>query len=268
MIDSSQSILHRLETLIHDLLAKYPEEGWGQYLDEQDQIRFASTLWSGHSDGAGHALAIAKYHRLHRVICFSGPKDFSLHYYLPPVWFSNGSWKTEKSEIFAFAHASDEYSFQREIWDSLGLARFGAPVDVENNQPPYRSSHQLITAYPMPLANIHGSTILDDRTPRKEGNYLYEQVWNYLLDIRTTPVKEPLAGPSIFIYPNPVQRGTPLALNRDLKFSAAYLFDGQGRLIRIFRDGKIYLDHAIPAGPCFLHMTAGGRDLVFRLTIL
>lgn len=267
-IDSSESILYRLNRLLHFLNSNYPAEGWDRFLDEQGRIRFASTIWSGHSDGAGHALVIAKVHRVHRVICFSGPKDFSLHYYLPPVWFSNGSWKTDRSEIFAFAHTSDDYAFQREIWDSLGLSKFGAPMNVEASQPPYNSSHQLITSYPLPVANIHGSTILDDRTPRIAGNWVYEPVWKYVLDFASTPVKESNSVPFISIYPNPVQRGNPITLNTDITTGTARLYDLNGRLLRVFRDRIIYIDYALPAGPCFLHFTAGNQDLVFQLIIL
>lgn len=267
-IDSGENILHRLVNLLQVLELKYPEEEWNQFLEGPDQIRYSSTIWSGHSDGAGHALAVAKYHQVHRVICFSGPKDFNLHYYLPPAWFHSGLWKTGKSEIFAFAHTADEYAFQREIWDSLGLGKYGPPVNVETNPPPYLSSHQLISSQSLPAGHIHGSTILDDQMPRKDGISLYEPVWKYLLDVRSTPVANLNTASSIAVYPNPVHRGNSIFLNADIKNPGLHLFDIQGRLLRIFRDGKMYIDQDLPAGPCFIQYNNGNRLRFIRLTIL
>lgn len=119
-IDTFESIFFRLKRALDYLQENYPLENWSYFLDEQGRLDHSRMIWSGHSDGAGHAAVISKYYTVHRVVCFSGPKDFSLHYYLPPVWVHTGEWKTDKSRIYGFTHTSDEYLFQKKSGTAWG----------------------------------------------------------------------------------------------------------------------------------------------------
>ena len=60
-VDRDNSIEGRLRNLLQYLRDTYSEEEWGQYLDQQDQIVWSTIVISGHSQGAGHAMYIAKH---------------------------------------------------------------------------------------------------------------------------------------------------------------------------------------------------------------
>ena len=68
------SITSRLVHLLKYLDEKQPGGGWGAYLSG-DEPAWNKIVISGHSQGAGTAAFIAKYHEVARVICFSGPSD-------------------------------------------------------------------------------------------------------------------------------------------------------------------------------------------------
>lgn len=252
-IDTFESIFFRLQSVLKFLQMNYPQENWSSYLDGQGRLLQSKITWSGHSDGAGHAAVIAKYYAVHRVVCFSGPKDFSLHYYLPPVWTHTGEWKTDKSALYVFAHTSDEYAFQKEIWDSLGLNKFGPPVNVASSNSPYKSSHQLITSAAVSIADIHGSTILDTRSPKESGKYVFEPVWKYLLGIESGTSILVNEFTAIRLFPNPIQRGRPLSIRSPVPIQDLELIDVNGKIYKI-NNQNFQLDPQRAAGLYFVRV--------------
>jgi hypothetical protein len=70
----NDSITGRLVSLLKYLDRTQPGRGWGAYL-AGDQPAWSKIVISGHSQGAGTAAYIAKYHEVARVVMFSGPAD-------------------------------------------------------------------------------------------------------------------------------------------------------------------------------------------------
>lgn len=73
----AESISARLTVLLRALDKANPGQGWGGYLDGEAP-RWERIVVSGLSQGAGMAAYIAKLHRVHRVVLFSSPWDFTL----------------------------------------------------------------------------------------------------------------------------------------------------------------------------------------------
>ena len=127
---------------------------------------------------------------------------------------STGNWKTDKSNIYSFGHGQDEYAIQQEIWDSLGLKKYGKTVNINQVNYPYNNSHQLITSANVPVGDRHFCTILDNRTILQNGIPLFEPVWKYLLDVPliSTAVTSKKIEITIKIYPNPLKTGEKLQI--------------------------------------------------------
>ena len=71
-----ESIENRTVKLLRYLEQKHPDDEWGQFL-QGDQLAWNKIVIGGMSQGGGHAL-IATRHLVARVLCFGGPKDYSL----------------------------------------------------------------------------------------------------------------------------------------------------------------------------------------------
>lgn len=177
-----ESILSRTRMLLLYLKNNFPNEQWGQFLDENDQIRYDKVLFSGHSQGGGNAALIAKYYPIRRALCFSAPKDWRNQTDAPPLWLSQGNWQTPPAQIYAFNHELDEHTpRQLAIWDALGLNTLAQPVNVDNNAAPYAQSRQLTTNVAVPAGDDHASTIQDNKTPLENGIPVFAPVWTYML---------------------------------------------------------------------------------------
>jgi hypothetical protein len=72
-IEGPESILSRTKKILIYLEANYPNENWGQFLDTNENIAYNKVIFSGHSQGGGHAALLAKYYPLKRAVCFSAP---------------------------------------------------------------------------------------------------------------------------------------------------------------------------------------------------
>jgi hypothetical protein len=266
-IDSFESIFFRLQRVLDYLIINYPDENWSYFLDNKGNMLTTRMIWSGHSDGAGHAAVISKYYPVHRVICFSGPKDFSLHYYLPPVWVHTGEWKTDKSRIYGFTHTGDEYLFQKEIWDSMGLNRFGPPVNVTVQLPPYSGSHQLITSTAVSIADVHGSTVVDTRSPKAADKYIFEPVWKYLLDIGSTTPLSTQGLISFSITPNPVYSGGLVTIKSETQLKNLELLDCTGKKVNTIIEKVFRINPGLNAGVYFIRGWVGHQAVFSRLIV-
>jgi hypothetical protein len=83
-IGANECILSRVKNLIIYLKTNFASENWGQYLDINNNLIFNKIIFSGHSQGGGHAALIGKYYPLKRAVCFSAPKDWSNYFDAPP----------------------------------------------------------------------------------------------------------------------------------------------------------------------------------------
>ncbi len=180
-ITRANSIQNRLIKLLIYLYEQNPAAGWLNYL-EGLRLRWESMVVSGHSQGGGHAVLIAKEQLVSRVVMLSAPLDFSRVFKTPATWLGKDS-ITPQERYYGFAHAEDPGI--RKIlyaWQLLGLGE--NMVDVDEVAPPYNYSRELFTNFP--IANprkIHGSLVVDAITPRLEdGTPVFQKVWQYLLD--------------------------------------------------------------------------------------
>ena len=246
-IDSTEGILFRLKALLDYLRLNDKNVNWQDFVDENNNVKFQGTTWVGHSDAAGHAAVMAKYTKVKRVVLFSGPKDFSEHFFVPPPWLNAGTWKTDKNTIFAFSHGQDEIVIQQEIWDSLGLKNYGKTVNMSQVDFPFNNSHQLITSENVPVGHRHYCTVVDGKTPISDGKPIFENVWKYLLDLPSlsTPINLISESTAPKIYPNPVKAGA--RLNIDIKADTQYtLVSLTGRIVHSGKHSQINTTGMVP----------------------
>lgn len=203
-IPMHESIFSRLRYLLMFLNVNYPGEGWGQYLTVNNELNFPKIIFSGHSQGGGHAALIAKYYPIDRALCFSSPKDWYNPSNAPANWLTSTNWMISPSKIYCFNHELDEQDRQLEIWNAMGMNAVGAPLSVDQFGTPYQYTRQLITTYSVPVGDEHASTIQDNKTPKVNGEAVFIPVWTYMLT--NTDVNELLSQKEneIYIAPNPV----------------------------------------------------------------
>lgn len=246
-IGYNESILNRTQKLLAYLKNNFPTENWGQYLDESGKIIFNKVIFSGHSQGGGHAALIAKYYPLKRAICFSSPKDWRNATDAPPLWLSSGNWQTPASSIYAFNHVLDEHTnHQLEIWDSLGLNQFGKPVNVDSNSSPYNNTRQLTTAFAVPSGDDHASTIQDNKTPKMDGKPAFEPVWTYMLtdNMATNIISDFFDSKAdLQIYPNPANSEITIVFENKNIFTVN-IYDSMGKqlITKKAEDDRITLE--------------------------
>lgn len=258
-IGTNECILNRVKKLLIYLNTNFPTENWGQYLDINNDIMFNKIIFSGHSQGGGHAALIGKYHPIKRAVCFSSPKDWSNYFNSPPTWLSPSGWLTTPADIYCFNHDLDEHTRQLEIWDSLGVDNYGLPVNVDSNSNPYSNSRQLTTSYSVSIGDEHASTIQDNKTPKISGIPVFIPVWTYMLtDNLTTGLSENLFGNNskLLFIPNP----TSDIINIELA--------DENYSIRVYdQTGKRVIEQNSTIGKIKINLTALNSGLYFMQII-
>lgn len=234
-INSNESILSRTKKLLVYLNTNYPSENWGQYLDVNNNLDFSKIIFSGHSQGGGHAAIIAKYYSIKRAICFSSPKDWRNIPDAPPLWLSKGNWQTPNSVIYCFNHVLDEHTnHQLEIWDSLGLNSYGIPINVDSFSTPFNNTRQLITSYNVPTGDDHACTIQDNKTPKILNIPVFIPVWTYMLtDNITSGLTSNLIDQNdqLILTPNPTNNLVSFELNLKDKNYIINIYDQNGKIL-------------------------------------
>lgn len=262
-IGEHECILNRVEKLLVYLHANFPTENWGQYLDINGDLIFSKIIFSGHSQGGGHAALIGKYHPIKRAVCFSSPKDWSNFFGSPPVWLSPVGWLTSPADIYCFNHTLDEHARQLEIWDRLGIDDYGIPVNVDSNSTPYGNSRQLTTSYAVSSGDEHASTIQDNKTPKVSGIPVFLPVWTYMLtENLTTGLPDPLLENSAnpLLMPNPTSGFVQIELADEPHSIKVYDPNGKLILAQQTTTGKITIDlSAQGAGLYFIQITGSNR---------
>ena len=183
-ITRANSIENRLVKLLQALNTLAPTEGWNAYLTSAGQPDWSRIRVAGHSQGGGHAAFIAKRYAVNRAIYFSSPADAVAGQ--PAPWLlATGA--TPGASQAGFTHQRDELGSPAEIgasWQALGLS--GVLTSVDGASAPFGGAHQLTTnaaSNPGGLARapLHGSTVVDDVTPRAgDGTPLFAPVWRTL----------------------------------------------------------------------------------------
>jgi hypothetical protein len=181
-VTRANSIENRLVKLLSYLHLKSPEQGWSDYL-EGDSPKWESIVIAGHSQGGGHAAMIAKTRIVARVIMFDAPADISNVLQGQALWLS-GRHATPADRYFGFAHTEArglEHILQS--WEMLGMDAYGPIIQVDDELPPFRGSHRLVTAaVPAQPGKYHNSMAVDHCIPRlRDGTPAFTPVWKYLI---------------------------------------------------------------------------------------
>ena len=177
-VDSLNSIINRITTLVIYLAKTRPAEGWNNFLDH-DHIIWQLVTLAGHSQGAGHVSYIAHAFRVHKVIMLSGPQDFLSNFDMPAPWLSDPS-KTPYSNYYSFLHDGDAYNTQRQIRNDLAAMHTDSSVI-------YRFKN--MDAFPAGKRIFISDIPAENLTPQNTGmqNHLstimpmHSKVWKWLL---------------------------------------------------------------------------------------
>jgi len=257
-IDTLNSLNTRTVKLIQYLDSLYPEQGWGQFIDE-DKIAWEKVVTSGHSQGSGHALYFSKVRNIDRCIMFSGANDYSYLYNSPANWIS-GDFITSVSRSYCFLHLQDETGFpkQYDIMNALGLvSNNDDSTRIDHLSPPYKHSNFLYTCETpasMLLTAYHNSTVVDFWTPKNySGNPVFEPVWEYLLT--TSHIAGPgetYAEDKLTIRPNPTN-GIIYLNNNEYPIS---VYSISGKLLKRTRNKKILDITGFPNG---MYLISNGK---------
>jgi hypothetical protein len=191
-VNRANSIMNRLIKLLQYLSRQFPEEGWGEFLMNDNQINWAKIIIAGHSQGGGHAAFIAKNHLVNRVVTlaapFDSPNEPGDSKIKPASWLLEPH-VTPDQRYYGFGHVDDfVLTVLVPIWRTLRYP--GEPVNVDKTDPPYNNSHQLYTAVEPPeVKNVHidkqkraHMMIASDMvTPLdRNGEPLFAPVWRYM----------------------------------------------------------------------------------------
>lgn len=121
-VDTLNSINTRLIKTLNYLDSIYPTQGWGIYLSGGNPV-WSKIAVSGHSQGGGHALYLAKTRPCERMIMFAGADDYSNYYSQPANWIHYPS-LTPVSKFFSFLNLNDDvwtYSKQFSVVQGIGM---------------------------------------------------------------------------------------------------------------------------------------------------
>lgn len=173
---------NRLVRLLQYLGARFPDESWGEYL-EDELPRWSAIVIGGHSQGSGHAALVAKDHAVGGCLMLGGPGDGFAGGKLAPWLLRSGITPAERHVGFThrfdavFARAASSYG-------ALGMDGLGPMITVDAFEPPYRDSHEFTsTAPPGTPGEFHGCVVVDAHLViLPEGTALYEPVWTQMFE--------------------------------------------------------------------------------------
>jgi len=204
------SVVERLVSLLEHLSRTRPApeaQGWAGFLQGHEgarTLRWELFIFSGHSQGSGHAAHLAKQKHLAGALFVSGPQEL-----MPtgsdaePSWLSTGTFATQN--LLAFAHTDEENTsvLIRSCWRAIPPLQFSPPerdsasFDRRINAPggwPLESMPLLQRTFCSDLAPAeappgfaagrpnHMSTVSDSITPRDTATGLpvYAALWGRL----------------------------------------------------------------------------------------
>jgi dienelactone hydrolase len=185
-VNRPNSIENRLIKLLKYMHINNPNDGWLQFLDANDNIRWDKIVVAGHSQGGGHAGILGKKHRVARVIMFASA-DYNVAVSAPANWITAPG-LTPNADFYGFIHQRDQFFnygvMVNQVWNVYGMLAFGSPVNVDNSVTPFNDTHSLNSDWTiLPIgSDYHSATIVDTRFPVSNGEPLYKSAWEYLLN--------------------------------------------------------------------------------------
>ena len=129
-VDADDSILARSTSLLGALAASDPSfAGWATLADELATMAWPSVVVSGHSQGSGHALYLARDRDVRRLVILAGPADQLRDGeadHMPPPWILELAARTVTpiDRYFAYIHMDDTLERIPQVfasWDAMGL---------------------------------------------------------------------------------------------------------------------------------------------------
>lgn len=177
-IPKPDGMVQRAYRFVKHLAKANPQGQWDYFLTEDGKdLRWEHVIVAGASHGSTTAARFAKHQKVSRVVMFSGPRDQT------QTWQSLPS-ETPSNRFFGFTHVDDAGwpdHYQRS-WKMLGLEEHGPVVNVDQAEPPYQKSRQLISKIDVGDAKrAHSASTPGKASPKdRQGNDRYEAVWEYL----------------------------------------------------------------------------------------
>ncbi len=183
-VQPQDSIHDRLLGLIWYLMAAHPREHWDSFVNGNN-LFYPAIVFSGLSQGGGHAAWAGVNHRTAGVIMFSSVDDAN-HQSTPvqPATWVDRAHLTPISRYYGFDHDDDyERPAVAVNWPALGMDVYGGRTPTDGVAAPYGGSHELSTALPVDNAlDAHEMVVSDVKTPHNaDGSPMYEPVWKYML---------------------------------------------------------------------------------------
>lgn len=149
VVTPPDSIVGRLTTVLRYLRVAYPEEGWEEFLDGDDQMRWDRVVAGGWSEGGTMSAYLATQVELAGVLLAAPGLDLS-HTEDPPFpadWWARGTGATPQDRVWAIYSEFDPQAFPVDAFAPV-LAEFGldsTPYNIDRVDPPYDGSHILTT---------------------------------------------------------------------------------------------------------------------------
>jgi len=176
-VNPENAVFERLFRLLQYLNQRWPDEGWGAYLETSGALEWSRIAFGGHSQGGGHAAMTAKLHSVARVLLFDATE---------PVAWTTAVLETPSDRFFGFVHAREPlYEPITTSWENLRIP--GVLTSTDAALAPY-NSHRLSTAVlvcngpPTDPAYYHNCPVVDDFLPLTDsGVPQFQPVWDYML---------------------------------------------------------------------------------------
>lgn len=148
-VDFTNSIDGRLLKVLQYLVAKRPNDGWGQFLNG-DSVNWSRVYLGGHSQGSGHAAYQGKIKSLGRVSIYSGVSDYHVASASNAPWL-NVVGLTSANSYYGLIHIGDSVAnFSgnpnqvTDAWlNSFGMT--GTLTDTDSGVAPFGNTHRLTT---------------------------------------------------------------------------------------------------------------------------
>jgi hypothetical protein len=160
-------------------LATNNQQGkWESFIDPAGTgLNWEDVIVIGLSHGSTTAARFAQHKKLDRVLCFSGPRDQDQSWQALPS-------ATPSNRYFMFTGFDRGWEAKHycRSWELLGLHEYGPIVDVETMPPPFGNTRRLITSIePAGGKKIHNAVAPLDMAIKKDGKFVHEPVWRYML---------------------------------------------------------------------------------------
>lgn len=177
-IPQPDGLMERSFQFVKWLAKENPPGKWEYFIDSAGTgLNWEDVIVVGLSHGSTTAARFAQHKKLDRVLCFSGPRDQDQSWQALPS-------ATPSNRYFMFTGFDRGWGAKHycRSWELLGLHEHGPIVDVETTPPPYGNTRRLITSIDPPGGKrIHNAVAPSELAIKKDGQYVHEPVWRYML---------------------------------------------------------------------------------------